>query len=169
MRRHKLDKHPDAKREIVKSYTQGKTLREIYKDISVSYPNVETSVSGIHRFIKSIKPFLKLKEAGLLEEDIDLILNSQELLVFAKGLISQVIADWVEKGEIDAAKVDVALDIIHGLERVSRASAYVQRTKEDIAVKTGEIFKKLYATLNKHLQDNPELVKKILKELEDEL
>ncbi|MEM3426703.1 hypothetical protein [Hydrogenobacter thermophilus] len=170
MRRHKLDRYPEAKREVVREYSRGKTLRELEQEINVKFPDLQVSKSSLHRYIQTIKPFLQLRDAGLLtSEDIDLITNSQDLMVVAKALLMQVLAEWHEKGEIDINKVNAMLDFTMGLERISRTSAYVQKTKEDIAVRTGKIINKLITILYKHLADKPELIKQITKELEHEL
>lgn len=170
MRRSKLDKHPNLKREIAEEYANGKTIREIEQNVKVKFPHVNISRSAIHRFLKSIKPFLKLREAGLIDaKDVDLITHSQDLMVIARGLLAQLLADWYEKGEIESEKVQLMLDFVLGVERISRTSAYVQKTKEDIAIKTGRLVEKFAVVLYKHLADNPDLANRIIRDLQNEL
>jgi len=71
-RRHKLDKHPQVKREVIRAYyEEGKSLKEIEHEIKIKYP-VEVSRESIRRLVKRYEPLIKLQELGVLSaEDVD--------------------------------------------------------------------------------------------------
>jgi hypothetical protein len=168
-RRHNLDKYPEAKKEAIKMYQEGKTIREIEKEIKVKFPNAQTSKSAIHRIIKKIKPFLQLRDAGVISDnDINLIAQAENLSALSYGLLMEVIAEWQEKGTIEEAKLDKLMDLLATAGRLGRDAAYIEKTKNQLLQFTEKLFEKVTAVIVKNIPDE-ETRERILRELRDEL
>lgn len=165
-RRHSLDRYPEAKEYAVKEYEKGKTLRELEQEIKIKFPQAQASKSSIHRLIKKLRPLLKPKRSGLLS-DIDTFQQSQTLATLAMGLLLEVIVEWQEKGEVEDAKIDALMRLVHTVSNLSRSSAYIEKTKTQLIEHTEKVLEKVVKTLAKHLDE--ELAKRIIAELKHEL
>ncbi|MEM2566936.1 MAG: hypothetical protein QXH20_00470 [Candidatus Bathyarchaeia archaeon] len=167
-RRSQIDKNPEIKREVVKNYRQGKTFREIEEEIKIRFPSAQTSKSAIHRFIQKVRPILHLRDAGILsDEDLDMLQQSQEALVLAHGLLTEMIAEWVEKGEVEQEKVRVLTDLLATASSFARSAAYAEKTKTQLVQHTETVLRKIIAVLSRHL--DAELVRKVVEDLRNEL
>lgn len=166
--RSKIDKHPEVKKTVVQSYKQGMTLRQIEEKVKIQFPSAQASKSAIHRFIQKIKPILRLHDAGILsDEDIDMLQQSQEALVLAHGLLTEMIAEWVEKGEVEQEKIKILTELLSTASTFARSAAYAEKTKTQLVQHTETVLKKIIAVLSRHL--DAELVKKIAEDLKNEL
>lgn len=167
-RRSKIDKDPELKREVVRSYRQGKTLRQIEEEVKIKFPSAQTSKSAIHRFIQKVRPILHLRDVGIIsDEDIDMLQQSQEALVLAHGLLTEMIAEWVERGEVEQEKVRVLTDLLSTASNFARSAAYAEKTKTQLIQHTETVLRKIVAVLSRHL--DAELVRKIAEDLKNEL
>jgi orotate phosphoribosyltransferase-like protein len=166
-RRHKLDKYEEAKREAIKLYEKGKTLKEIANEISIKY--VEVSKDSIHRLIKKYRELLKLKELGFLDdEDIDLAIHSQNLSTIAVGLIYEALAEFHEKGEISKEKFETLLDLLLATNNLAKTTANIEKTKTQLTRFYEKLFEKITNIINKNIRDD-ETKEKLLKEIQNEL
>jgi len=167
-RRHSLDRYPEVKEYAVKEYERGKTIRELEQEIKIKFPQAQASRSSIHRLIRKLKPLLELKRSGLLsDEDLDTFQQSQTLATIATGLLLEVIAEWQEKGEVEDAKIDALMRLVHTASNLSRSSAYIEKTKTQLIEHTEKVLEKVAKTLAKHLDED--LAKRIIAELKHEL
>jgi len=166
-RRHKLDKYEEAKREAIKLYQKGKTLKEIANEISIKY--VEVSKDSIHRLIKKYRELLKLKELGFLDdEDIDLAIHSQNLSTIAVGLIYEALAEFHEKKEISKEKFETLLDLLLATNNLAKTTANIEKTKTQLTRFYEKLFEKITNIINKNIE-NKETKEKLLKEIQNEL
>ena len=167
-RRHSLDRFPEAKNFVISEYEQGKTIREIASELRIAFPQAQASRSSIHRLLKKIRPLLELRRVGLLsEEDLDTFAQSQTLSAIANGLLLELIAEWQEKGEVEDAKIETLMRLVHTAANLSRSSAYIEKTKTQLIEHTERILEKVAKTLAKHIDE--ELAKQIIAELKHEL
>ncbi len=168
-RRHKLDQYPEARREAIRMYQEGKTLRQIAHEISIKYP-VQVSKDSIRNLVKRYRDLLKMKEIGLLEseEDIDLFIHSQNLTALATGMLYELLAEWSEKGEIPQEKLDAILDILSSTSSLARTSASIERTKTQLIRHYEQLLLKIKTVIERNISD-PEKIRAILTDLEKEL
>jgi len=166
-RRHKLDKHKEAKEKAIKYYMEGMTLEEVAKRISIEYP-INVSKSSIHRLISKYRDILKFKEAGIIEnEDIDLLAHSQSLSQIATGLLYEILAEWSEKGKISTEKIKIMLELLRTTSQVSKSNAEVEKIKTQIGKTYETIFQKILKVISKYVDE--EKIKPIIEELKNEL
>jgi len=103
----------------------------------------------------------------LSDEDLDTFQQSQTLATLATGLLLEVIAEWQEKGEVEDAKIDALMRLVHTASNLSRSSAYIEKTKTQLIEHTEKVLEKVAKTLARHLDE--ELAKRIIAELKHEL
>jgi len=148
-RRHKLDRYPDAKREALRMYfEEGKSLREIEREISIKYP-VEVSKSSIQRLVKRYEKLAQLQELGILtKEDIDLLAGSQSLAKLSELILLELLVEWKENGEIPKEKLDAVLDLVATTSRVAKSQAEIERIKSQLT----QLWEKKISTLAEKLK-----------------
>ena len=167
-RRSNIDKDPELKREVVNEYRKGKTLKQIEESVKLRFPSAQASKSAIHRFIQKVRPLLHLRDIGVIsDEDIDMLQQSQEAILLAHGLLTEMIAEWVEKGEVEQERVRTLMDMLSTTSMFARTAAYTEKTKTQLIQHTESILKKILTVLSRHL--DAETVKKIAEELKNEL
>jgi len=168
-RRHKLDKHPQVKREVIRAYyEEGKSLKEIENEIKIKYP-VEVSRESIRRLVKRYEPLIKLQELGVLSaEDVDLLASSQALSKLSEGILLELIVEWKEKGEIQKEKLDAILDLVATTSRVAKTQSEIEKNKVQLMKfweeRTDRITKRLQAIV-----EDEEILAKVLEVLKSEL
>jgi len=167
-RRSNIDKNPQLKKEVVSGYRRGKTLKQIEEGIKLRFPKAQASKSAIHRFIQKVRPLLHLRDIGIIsDEDMDMLQQSQEAILLAHGLLTEMIAEWVEKGEVEQERVRTLMDLLSTTSMFARTAAYTEKTKAQLVQHTESVLKKILTVLSKHL--DTETVKRIAEELKNEL
>ena len=168
-RRHKLDKYPEAKREVIRAYyEEGKSLKEIEREIKIKFP-VEVSRESIRRLVKRYEPLIKLQELGVLSaEDVDLLASSQALSKLSEGILIELIVEWKEKGEIPKEKLDAILDLVATTSKVAKTQSEIEKNKTHLIkfweMRIERIMQKLKAVIN-----DEETLAKVLEVLRSEL
>ncbi|HIQ48578.1 MAG TPA: DUF4817 domain-containing protein [Aquifex aeolicus] len=168
-RRHKLEKFPEAKREVLRAYyEEGKSLREIERELKIKYP-IEVSRESIRRLVKRYEPLIKLQELGILSaEDLDLLTSSQALSKLSEGILLELIVEWKEKGEIPKEKLDAILDLVATTSRVAKTQSEIEKNKTQLISFWETRIKKMTNKL-KEVIDNEETLAKVLEVLKNEL
>jgi len=167
-RRPNLDKHPEAKKRALELYKQGKTVREIAEQISIEFP-VEVSKSSVHRLVKHYKELLKLNDVGVMEEDVDLMNHSQQLSLIANGMITELLVEWKEKGEITSERLKAILDLLSTTSGVAKTTAQIERIKSQLIQHIEKVMQKITKAVEKVIDDEETRIKlliEIRKELE---
>jgi hypothetical protein len=167
-RRPKLDKHPEAKKRALELYKQGKTVREIAEQISIEFP-VEVSKSSVHRLVKHYKELLKLNDVGIMEEDVDLMNHSQQLSLIANGMITELLVEWKEKGEITSERLKAILDLLSTTSGVAKTTAQIERIKSQLIQHIEKVMQKITKAVERVIDDEETRIKlliEIRKELE---
>jgi len=168
-RRHKLDRYPDAKREALRMYfEEGKSLREIEREISIKYP-VEVSKSSIQRLVKRYEKLAQLQELGILtKEDIDLLAGSQSLAKLSELILLELLVEWKENGEIPKEKLDAVLDLVATTSRVAKSQAEIERIKFQLT----QLWEKKISTLAEKLKSvipDEQTFRKVIEVLKNDL
>ena len=167
-RRSNFDKHPEAKKRALELYKQGKTVREIAEQISIEFP-VEVSKSSVHRLVKHYKELLKLNDVGIMEEDVDLMNHSQQLSLIANGMITELLVEWKEKGEITSERLKAILDLLSTTSGVAKTTAQIERIKSQLIQHIEKVMQKITKAVEKVIDDEETRIKlliEIRKELE---
>jgi len=168
-RRHKLDRYPEAKREVIRGYfEEGKSLRELESEIKIKYP-VEVSRESIRRLVKRYEPLIKLQELGVLSaEDVDLLASSQALSKLSEGILIELIVEWKEKGEIPKEKLDAILDLVATTSRVAKTQSEIEKNKTQLLKFWETRIERITSRLKAFIADE-ETLAKVLEVLRSEL
>ena len=167
-KRHKLDEFPEAKKKVFALYKEGKSLEEIANQINIEFP-VRVSKTSIHRLIKRYRGLLKAQETGILEEDVDLMLHSQNLSVIASGMAYEALTEWQEKGTITAERLKALLELLSTTSGVAKTTAQIEKIKSQLIQHIEKTMQKITKAVEKVIDDEETRIKlliEIRKELE---
>jgi len=166
-RKSTFDKYPEAKKRALELYRQGKGVREIAEQISLEFP-FRASKSSVQRLISHYRELLKLKDVGVIEDDVDLMAHSQHLSVIANGMITELLVEWKEKGEITSERLKALLDLLSTTSSVAKTTAQIEKIKSQLIQHLEKIMEKVAKALERTVEDE-ELRRRILVEVKNEL
>jgi len=166
-RKHKLEKNELAKKRAIQLYKQGKTLEEIAQTVSIEFP-IKVSKSSVHRLIQRYKEILKLTDIKAEDEDVDLMSHSQQLSVIANGMITELLVEWKEKGEITEERLKAILDLLTTTSSVAKTTAQIEKIKTALIQHIEKILEKVSKVLDELIEDEA-LKTKILINIRKEL
>ena len=104
-----------------------------------------------------------------MEEDVDLMNHSQQLSLIANGMITELLVEWKEKGEITSERLKAILDLLSTTSGVAKTTAQIERIKSQLIQHIEKVMQKITKAVEKVIDDEETRIKlliEIRKELE---